>query len=269
VRRLVRFGYDGRSFGGWARQPGLRTVEGTLREGLLRLGLVTSPDLLRLEVSSRTDRGVSARANALTLDVDLALAPLLRALNGIAPDIFFTAATTVPSSFRVRDARRRVYRYFEPSFGPDADRWSRMARWFEGELDVRSFGHGIRWDVPHHRTVEAVRVLRRGTGLVIEVVGTSFVWHQVRKMIGALRAVEMGDLPESSLRAAVRGELRITPPLAEAEHLLLWEVEVPVAWEVFWRGPNRRQRAHFAHARALAWSRLELLSELSATLEGE
>ncbi len=112
-RWLVRFGYDGTAFHGWARQPGLRTVEGEIRRGLLRSAAVQSGEALSIEVASRTDRGVSARANALAFRSPLPGATLLRTLNGIDPDIFFTAATLVPEEFRVRRAVRRTYHYFE------------------------------------------------------------------------------------------------------------------------------------------------------------
>ncbi len=262
VRRVVRFGYDGIAFRGWARQLGQRTVEGEVRSGLLRLGIASPTDPLRVEVSSRTDRGVSARSNALTLESDLSAASLLRALNGIAPEIYFTATASVGASFRVRAAQRRVYRYYEPSSGNRAKQWARVARLLEGELDVRSFGRGVPAEVPTNRTVESVRVRRLGPGLVIEVTGPSFVWNQVRKMVGALREVALGHLSEERLAAAARGEIRITPPLVEPEYLILWEVDLPVVWEAFWRGPNRHQRAHLAGARAAAWSRMQLLSAL-------
>lgn len=269
MRRVVRFGYDGAAFRGWARQPGLRTVEEEVRTGLVRLGIASRTEPVGVEVSSRTDRGVSARANALALESTLATPTLLRALNGIAPEIYFTAAAAVDDSFRVRTARRRVYRYYEPSSSDRVARWARAARLLEGEIDVRSFGRGIPPASPTRRTVESVRVRRLRPGLVIEVVGPSFVWSQVRKMVGALREVVAGRLSEARLAAAARGEARITPPLAEPEYLILWEVELPVAWETFWRGPNRQQRAHLDGARAAAWSRMHLISELSNSPEAE
>ncbi len=258
MRHVVRFGYDGLPFAGWARQPGRRTVEGAIREGLVRQGLRAHVDPASLEVASRTDRGVSARANALALESDLAPAALLRALNGIAPEIYFTACGPVPRDFRVRSAVRRIYRYFEP--GRHAvDRWNTAARRLVGALDVRSFGRALPRDTPTLRTVESIRVRPRPGGIVVEVAAPSFVWGQVRKMVAALRAVERGDLTEPDLAAAARGAIRLTLPLAEPEGLLLWEVELPVGWESTWTGPNRRQRAFLQRSAELAWSRAQIL----------
>ncbi len=54
--------YDGTDFAGWARQPGLRTVQGALEEALHKiLGVVdVEGEPLSLTVAGRTDRGVHA-----------------------------------------------------------------------------------------------------------------------------------------------------------------------------------------------------------------
>ncbi|HHT13654.1 MAG TPA: tRNA pseudouridine(38-40) synthase TruA, partial [Propionibacterium sp.] len=56
MRLRIDLAYDGTDFHGWATQPGLRTVQGTLEEWIgkvLRLG--ESPSLV---VAGRTDAGV-------------------------------------------------------------------------------------------------------------------------------------------------------------------------------------------------------------------
>jgi tRNA pseudouridine38-40 synthase len=247
ARWLVQFGYDGTGFYGWASQPGLRTVEGVLAGGLRRRGVVLTSESGSVPVASRTDRGVSARANALVLSSGLTSPQLLRLLNGISPEMFFTAAAPVSAAFRVRSASRRTYRYFEPGPVLDPARWERAAARFTGRLDVRSFGRGIPPSSPCWRVVESVVVNADEGGLWVEIRAPAFVWGMVRKIVGALRGVDRGRLSLAQLERAIRGEERLNLPLAEPEGLVLWEVEYPFRWESHWSGPNRHQ-ADFLHA---------------------
>lgn len=265
-RWLVRFGYDGAGFSGWARQPGTRTIEGTLLGGIRRFGLAHDAEELRLEVASRTDRGVSARANALVLDVDLDAEPLLRALNGISPEIWFSAARPAESGFRIRHALRRIYRYFEPVSAAPTDAWRAAAGLFVGRVDVRSFGRGIPSARPAWREVEAVEVVAEPGRLIVEVSAPAFVWGMVRKMVGAIREVGQGRLALSRLEAAICGKLRLTLPMAEPEGLVLWEVQYPLPWETWWRGPNRHQVNFVEERRRDLLQRAMVLRALS---EGE
>src|SRR5215472_3557150 len=67
VRVRIDLAYDGTEFSGWAAQPGQRTVEGVLVEGLGRvLRLAASP---QLTVAGRTDAGVHARGQVVHADV--------------------------------------------------------------------------------------------------------------------------------------------------------------------------------------------------------
>jgi len=262
-RWLVRFGYDGAGFSGWARQPGLRTVEEVIREGLRLRGVAVSLPEARLEVASRTDRGVSARANALTVSTRLSAPQLLHRLNAISPELFFTAASSVPPGFRVRAAKRRVYRYFEVGAGPASGAWEKACRLFRGPVDVRSFGRGLSVVAPVWRSVDSVTTEPRGDGRVLEVRAPSFVWGMVRKIVGALREVELGRLTLQDLESALQGHRRLTLPLAEPEGLVLWEVEYPsVRWESRWPGPTRHQAAYFARLDQALWRRQAVVTTL-------
>ena len=66
MRIRLDIAYDGTHFRGWARQPGLRTVQGTLEDSLARI-LGGEP---RLVVAGRTDAGVHAAGQVAHLDLD-------------------------------------------------------------------------------------------------------------------------------------------------------------------------------------------------------
>jgi tRNA pseudouridine38-40 synthase len=98
--------YDGSEFAGWARQPGRRTVQGVLEEGLRT---VLRRDV-QLSVAGRTDRGVHAVAQVASHDGDAAPA---RSLNGVLPDdVAVLDSRAVDEDFDARrDALSRTYRY--------------------------------------------------------------------------------------------------------------------------------------------------------------
>lgn len=66
MRLRIDFSYDGTDFAGWAKQPGLRTVEGELEAGLARV----LRHEVRLTVAGRTDAGVHARGAVAHVDVE-------------------------------------------------------------------------------------------------------------------------------------------------------------------------------------------------------
>jgi tRNA pseudouridine38-40 synthase len=98
--------YDGSDFGGWARQPGVRTVQATVEDAL---ATVLRREL-SLTVAGRTDRGVHARGQVASHDGDAAP---LRNLNALLPrDVSVLASEPAPDGFDARrDARSRTYRY--------------------------------------------------------------------------------------------------------------------------------------------------------------
>ncbi len=98
--------YDGSEFAGWARQPGLRSVQEVLEEALATL--LREP--VGLTVAGRTDAGVHARGQVASHAGEPARA---RALNGLLPpDVRVLASERAPDGFDARrDARSRTYRY--------------------------------------------------------------------------------------------------------------------------------------------------------------
>src|SRR5262249_47913029 len=111
ARLKLTLSYVGTGFRGWARQPGERTVEAELRSALASV----FPSFGELAVAGRTDTGVHALANIVSVDVDDG-PPAERvpeALNAALPDdVAVLAAEPAPPSFHARfSAVSRSYRY--------------------------------------------------------------------------------------------------------------------------------------------------------------
>ena len=124
MRLRFDLAYDGTGFRGWARQPGLRTVQGTLEAALATALRVPE---VRVTVAGRTDAGVHARGQVAHVDVapdlvaasagrssDPPLDALARRVDGILPpDLRVRRVVEAPDGFDARFSatwRRYAYR---------------------------------------------------------------------------------------------------------------------------------------------------------------
>ncbi len=124
MRVRIDLAYDGGGFHGWAKQPGLRTVQGELERAL---DIVLRTEGSSLTVAGRTDSGVHARGQVAHVDVaedrlaamvgrgDAApVDALLRRLNGLVdPDVRLRRVCLAPEGFDARFSaswRRYAYR---------------------------------------------------------------------------------------------------------------------------------------------------------------
>ncbi len=102
--------YNGSHFRGWAKQPGLRTVQGELESALATV--LREP--VELTVAGRTDTGVHALRQVASFETDAEVPEnLAQRLNGVGPDdIAVTKTAVVADGFDARrDAKSRTYRY--------------------------------------------------------------------------------------------------------------------------------------------------------------
>jgi tRNA pseudouridine38-40 synthase len=202
VRLRLTLEYDGSGFYGWARQPGLRTVEGVVREALGAAFQAVEG----LAVAGRTDTGVHALGNVVTVDVDGGPPPAraARALNTLLPaDVSVVAAEEAPPELHARfSARARSYRYRvfrRPSPSPfergrswwvprplDLGRLRASAALLPGEHDFRAFTPTESQHEVFVRVVETAEWHERGDHLDFEITADSFLRHMVRTLVGTM-----------------------------------------------------------------------------------
>jgi tRNA pseudouridine38-40 synthase len=237
MRLKLTLEYEGTGFSGWAVQPGLRTVEGVLREALG----ATFQSWEQLAVAGRTDTGVHALGNVTSLTVNGGppLERVAEALNSsLADDIAVVAAEEVASDFHARhSARARSYRYriwrrrqrspFEHHRSwwlprpLDEERLAESADLLRGKHDFRAFTPSETQHRVFTRTVLTATWHRRGDALEFEITADSFLRHMVRTLVGTMLELDSRTLVEL-LEGRARDEAGITAP---AHGLYLERVE--------------------------------------------
>jgi tRNA pseudouridine38-40 synthase len=227
LRVKLTLEYDGAGFSGWAAQPGLRTVEGVLREALAE----TFRDYAQLAVAGRTDAGVHATGQVATVEVEGGPQPgrTAEALNTRLPDdvvvvVAEEAAGDFPArhSARSRSYRYRIWRRQTPSpfekrrslWFPhrlDEDSLAESATLLRGEHDFRAFTPTETEHEVFVRTVTAADWRSRGDVLELEITADSFLRHMVRTLVGTMLEQSPAEIA-SLLQGGSRSDAGSTAP---------------------------------------------------------
>ena len=264
VRLRVDLAYDGTEFSGWAAQPGRRTVEGVLSEGLGRVLRMAEPP--RLTVAGRTDAGVHARGQVAHADVPAAIwdtagsHALRRLARALAPDVRVRQVVLAPDGFDARFSalwRRYSYRVCDDMSVADPLRRGDTL-WHPRPLDLAAMNVAAGSLLGEHdfaafcrrrdgaTTVRALRRLdweRSADGVAVAcVVADAFCHNMVRSLVGALLPVGDGSRPPQwpaiVLAAAERNPaVQVAPP----HGLCLEEVHYPPPGELAARAALTRR----------------------------
>jgi tRNA pseudouridine38-40 synthase len=274
VRLRIDLAYDGSGFHGWARQHGLRTVQGDLERAL---DVVLRSTGTSVTVAGRTDTGVHARAQVAHVDVDadalVAAAVrsseppedvLVRRLNGfLDSDVRIHRIAEAADGFDARFSalwRRYAYRAADrPEAVDPLDRgqvlaWPRpldegamnaAAALLVGEQDFAAFCRK-REGATTIRTLLDLHWTRDGGLLVANVRADAFCHNMVRALVGCMFAVGEGRHDPEWARTVLTARVRdpgVT--VAQARGLTLEEVRYPPDDELAGRArASRVMRGH-------------------------
>jgi tRNA pseudouridine38-40 synthase len=214
--------YDGTGFRGWARQPGLRTVESVVRDALAAV----FPRWDGLAVAGRTDTGVHATGQVASATVEGGPPPdrIAEALSAALPeDVAVVAAEVVPDDFHARfSARSRSYRYHVRTGSTRSPLGARRELWWPrpvdaaalhaaaallgGEHDFRAFTPSVTRHKDFTRDVHAAEWHQDGDRLEFTITAESFLRHMVRTLVGTM--LESGPGARARLTELLEGRPR-------------------------------------------------------------
>lgn len=206
--------YEGTRYAGWQIQKGGKTIQGEILDACRDLFKVDTIDFFG---AGRTDGGVHAIGQIAHLGVETELLPL-KIKYGIndrlPPDISVINVEEAHHKFHARyDAHARSYIYQisrrRTAFGKkfvwwikdnlDINLMNEAAKHFPGLKDYSSFT-----DESGEQTTSKVEVFHTavydfGDLLLFHVVGSHFLWKQVRRMTGVLVEVGRGNLKPADM----------------------------------------------------------------------
>ncbi len=216
MRLRMDLAYDGAGFHGWARQDGLRTVQGDLEGALATVLRVES---VAVTCAGRTDTGVHARGQVAHVDLEaLDQGPddSARRLDGCCPPTCAYAAWSRPRPASTRASRRcgGATPTGSPTTRRPGDPLTRgyVLAWRRpldlGAIDRASKDllgrHDFAAFCKRREGATTIRTLldlswdRDGAGVIVGTVrADAFCHHMVRSLVGCLVAVGEGRRPPS------------------------------------------------------------------------
>jgi tRNA pseudouridine38-40 synthase len=224
VNARLRLEYDGTDFAGWARQPGLRTVQETVEEAIA----IVLRRPVTLTVAGRTDRGVHARGQVASHEGEPAPIRNLNAL--LPPDVGVLASDEAPDGFDARrDARSRTYRYRIHTRSAPSPFERNRALWWPRPVDREALGacaaallgtHDFTAFTPtetdHVRferdVFRAEWVEEPGDVLAFWIEADTFMRHMVRILVGTMLQGTAPDRFAALLEGRPRGDAGATAP---------------------------------------------------------
>lgn len=272
MRLRLDIAYDGTDFRGWARQPQLRTVQGTLEAAIARI-LGGDPQLV---VAGRTDAGVHASGQVAHLDLTdsqharllkartptpEALAARITGVLGQYPDVAVHRSAEAPSGFDARFSavwRRYEYRIADLATPYDPLERGRTTT-VKSHLDVSAMDAAARSLIGLHdfaayckwregattiRTLLEFGWRRDDDGiLVANVKADAFCHSMVRALVGACAAVGEGRLDaEDIVEIRDEGARTSETKVLAARGLTLTEVGYPADEQLAARATATRAR---------------------------
>jgi tRNA pseudouridine38-40 synthase len=222
--------YDGTKYSGWQEQPNARTVMGQLRKAAEEF----FDGAIEIQGAGRTDAGVHARAQVAHLRVrrtkegDQRRWPtpdeILQAVNGRLPsDVCLLDVAEAPPDFHARhDAIARTYIY-QISTRRTAF-FKKYVWWIKQPLDVEAMSNAARMLKGRHNfsafraedksktdespivVVEDAVIETDGDLIVFRITASHFVWRMVRRLVGVLVKLGLGEITKDDLSRLLEGK---------------------------------------------------------------
>lgn len=234
--------YDGGRYKGWQRLGnGENTIQGKIENVLSEM----VGGKIEIIGSGRTDAGVHALAQIANFKIsdNLAESEIKLYLNKYLPqDISVTEVTLVPERFHARyNATDKTYLYKiwnEAHTNPfmrkysmhvekklDITRMEKAAKHFIGEHDFTAFSNAKSKKKSMVRKIYSIDIEENSGFIEIRVRGNGFLYNMVRKIVGTLINVGLGEIQADAISDILHSKERNHAGFADACGLYLEKID--------------------------------------------
>lgn len=223
IRVALKLAYMGTDFHGFQRQPRLRTVEGELLGALEDVGVIENLGQSNYSLAGRTDRGVHALGNVVSFRTRKM--PIINQINNVLPpDIRILGSAQVPIGFKTRYAHKRHYRYVLCNVKEtlETGKMQEAAHLMEGTHNFINFSK--KTERNPIRKVDSVTVKFQNQIYLVDVVGESFLWNMVRKMVAVLIRVGKAELNVEDVERFLNPQYTASITPMPPESLILMDI---------------------------------------------
>jgi tRNA pseudouridine38-40 synthase len=227
VKIAFKVAYIGTNFYGFQRQPDLPTVEGELFKAFKRAGVMDDPVKSRYSIAGRTDRGVHSLGNVVSLKTDSEAT--INQINYYLPSsIQILGQAEVPNGFKPRFAERRHYKYvfFKDPYDNiklDLKKMQVASKILEGTHNFQNFTK--RCERAPTRNIKELKVSQNQMLTIIDVVGESFLWNMVRKMVRVITSAGRNEIGEKEIKLFLNPDIPASITPVPPEGLILMDVK--------------------------------------------
>ncbi len=245
TRYKITIEYDGTNLVGWQKQDDGESVQGYLERALLGF----CGQNVEIFAAGRTDAGVHALGQVAHFDLEttMDLYHLREAFNAhlremqapvavveieVVNDDFHARFSAKKRSYIYRLLNRRArsvlleHRVWHVNFPLDVEKMREGAKYLLGHHDFSAFrGAGCQAKSPM-KTLDKLEIVQNGDEIDFIVEAKSFLYHQVRNMVGTLKMVGDGHLKPEDVKKILEGKKRADAGVtAPAEGLYLNRIE--------------------------------------------
>jgi len=223
----LKIAYDGTRFHGYARQPTVTTVEGSIINALFDKQIISDMKKAEIRCGSRTDKRVSALTNVMTFYTDESAKDVLFLLSDEFDSIFPYGITEVDDNFNPRHAISRSYHYLLPMNRFTTSKLKNVLSLFIGKHDFSNFAR-----IESHRnpvrTIDRITVNEGDNVVIVEITAQTFLWNQIRRIIEAsIKYCKEKITLDQIQKALDHPEEPVDFNLAPAIPLILTNIEYP------------------------------------------